>query len=400
MMPVNLMKVVTAFYKGGTEGQVLQLVRCLDHKRFKLQFACLHKVGDTLDEFERMQIPVTEFNIPSLYDPRILLQQARFAAHLRRQNTQIVHSYNFYSNMFALPAARLARVPVVIASIRDRGVYLSPAQKLLQRWVCRLADRILVNADSIRDWLVEQGLPATKISVIKNGIDMSQYPARTTTSLLREELRIPSGVPVVVLMARLNPQKGVTDFIHAAAMVNRTHPDVHFLIVGASLHYADGVIAEAPQYPQELKALIGALDMQHRIQLTGNRSDTPDILANAAISVLPSHSEGLSNTLLESMAAGVPTIATDVGGNPELVRPGVNGLLVPVCAPAALAAAMNTILDQPALASHFSTEALKLATRDFSLAAMTAATEALYHAELARQRRGQQNKDWRDQPTN
>lgn len=385
--PVRLLKFMTTYFHGGTEGQVLNLVRHLDRQAFDLQFACLRKGGDMLYEFEKLNIPISEFRIRNLYEPRTFLQQWRFAAHLRTQNIQIAHSYNFYANMFAIPAARMARVPVVLASIRDRGVYMTPNQKTAQKWVCRLADRVLVNAESIREWLLEQGYQDSKITVIRNGVDMSLYAGRTNSSHVRRDLGIPDSSPIVVMIARLNPQKGVDDFIKAASLLRLSHPDARFLIVGAKLQFQEGVFSHDREYLQELKQLAADLGVGESVIFAGHRTDTPEILAQAAISVLPSHSEGLSNTLLESMAAGIPTVATNVGGNPELVKDQVNGILIPVKSPEHLAQAMCVILDDSQLAHRFGREAKIMATEGFSLEKMTADTQAVYRAELARTRR-------------
>jgi glycosyltransferase involved in cell wall biosynthesis len=381
------MKVMTTFFHGGTEGQVLNLVRRMDRHEFDLQFACLRKGGDILGDFELLEIPISEFRIRNLYRPQTFMQQWRFAAYLRSQRIQIMHSYNFYANMFAIPAARMARIPVVLASIRDRGVYLTPKQKLAQKAVCRLADRILVNAESIREWLLEQGYQENRISVIKNGVDMSRYPDSRDCSHIRRELDIPEAAPIVVLIARLNPQKGVDEFIQAASLLRGSHPDVRFLIVGVKLQYQEGVFAQDRIYLQELQQLAKDLGVGDMVIFTGHRTDTPEILAEAAISVLPSHSEGLSNTLLESMAAGVPTIATNVGGNPELVKDHSTGILIPVKSPGHLAQAIREILDDSGLARRLGQQARIMANNEFSLEKMTVDTQALYRAELSLNRR-------------
>jgi glycosyltransferase involved in cell wall biosynthesis len=385
--PIRLLKVMTTYFSGGTEGQVLNLVRNLDRHRFDLSFACLRKGGDVLEEFEKLHIPIAEFKIKQLYHPYTYLQQLRFAAYLRKQHINIAHSYNFYANIFAIPAARMAGVPVVLASIRDRGVYLTPAQKLTQKWVCTLADRIMVNADSIRDWLLEQGYPEHKIAVIKNGIDLSLYSGRQADSTFRQELGIPPSAPIIMLLSRLNPQKGVDDFIKAAGLLKDSNPDARFVIVGTRLLYVQGVFFEDREYITELKQLAHSLGVEDRVVFAGHRKDTPTVLAEAAISVLPSHSEGLSNTLLESMAAGIPTVATAVGGNPELVKEMVNGLLVPVQSPTALAQAIATILDDPQLAKRLGEKARLMASENFSLVKMTADTEAFYLDRLRHSKR-------------
>lgn len=386
---IRLMKVIPTYFQGGTEGQVLNLVRRMDRQAFELQFACLRKGGDLLAEFETLGIPISEYRIRNLYRPQTFMQQWRFARHLRAQRIQIVHSYNFYANMFAIPAARMARTPVVLASIRDRGVYLTSKQKMAQKVVCRLADRILVNAESIREWLLEQGYQDNRIRVIKNGVDMSRYAGVRDSARIRPELGIPDSAPIVVMIARLNPQKGVDEFIRAASLLRGSHPDARFLIVGAKLQYQSGVISQDKKYLQELQQLAVDLGVGGKVIFAGHRTDTPEILAEAAISVLPSHSEGLSNTLLESMAAGIPTVATNVGGNPELVKDHINGILIPVKSPEHLAQAIREILDDSGLASRFGRQARNMANESFSLEKMTGDTQALYRTELALDRRAE-----------
>lgn len=384
---IRVMKFVTGFYTGGTELQVLKLAQGLDRTQFDLSFSCLNRSGNHLERYEALQAPIAEFPISRLYHPQCFLQQWRFAASLRRQRIHILHSYNFYSNVFAVPAARLAGVPVVLASVRDRGAYLSPAQKKLQRLVLGLADRVLVNAAAIRDWLLEQGLREDRITVIHNGIDLTRYPDVPERSNVRAEFGIPLAAPIVILIARLNPQKGLEEFIRAAAQVAKRQPQARFLVVGAALERRSGVVVESRTYRDELMRLAQSLGVAERVIFTGHRDDTPALLAESAISVLPSHSEGLSNTLLESMAAGVPAVATDVGGNPELVRDGITGRLVPVKSPDKLASAMLGLLEDAEQRERFGAESRRIARESFSLPGMVARTQDLYRDQLKRVRR-------------
>lgn len=379
--PVRLLKVVTNFAPGGTEGQVHNLVKRLDRSRFDLSFGCLKKWGVFLDEVEEWKIPIQEFPINSLYKPNTFLQLIRLVSHLRRNRIQIMHSYNFYANVLAIPAARLAGVPVVLASIRDRGVYLDSAQTRLQKFVCSMADRILVNAESIREWLLEQGYDDDKIVVLKNGIDLGLY-RRGKSFRIHDEFGIPRHAPIVIMLARLNPQKGIDDFLRAAAIIKEKRPDTHFLVVGEKLDFRNGVISRDVNYHRELHQLCVDLGIESHVTFTGHRSDVADLLNEASMSVLPSHSEGLSNTLLESMAAGVPIVATRVGGNPELVRDGLNGILVQPREPLELAAAMSTILENQELAESFRRCSIKLAEENFCMDRMVRKTEDLYTSEL------------------
>ncbi len=385
--PIRLLKVMTTCSSGGTEGQVLKLMRNLDRRQFDLRFACLQKHGDILADFEQLNVPINEYQIKSLYRPETFWRQLQFAADMRKNRIHIVHSYNFYANMIAIPAARIAGVPLVLASIRDRGVYLSPAKKRAQKWVCRLADKLLVNADAIRDWLLEQGYSDEKIVVIKNGIDLSLYTTTESCLPLRAELGIPESAPIVVMLSRLNPQKGVDEFIRAAALLRGLHPEAYFLIVGAKMQYYDGVFSQDSDYLRQLRKRVVELGVADRVIFSGQRKNTAEILMAATVSVLPSHSEGLSNTLLESMAAGTAIVATNVGGTPELVKHGVNGLLVPVRSPLHLAEAIGNILDSAALAKRLGDAGRTMACSSFSLEKMLAETQSLYMAELLQTKR-------------
>ena len=380
---IRLLKAVTVFAPGGTEGQVHNFVRTMDHSRFDLRFACLKKWGCYLKELEERQIPVEEYRIKSLYKPDTLRLQLRLAAHLRQERIQIVHSYNFYSNMFAIPAARLAGVPVVIASVRDQGVYMTAAQKLAQRWVCRLADKVLVNADSIRDWLAGEGFPRDRVLTIRNGIDLRPFEAAAGASSIRREYGIAADAPLVVMLSRLNPKKGIDDYFKAAVEVSRRHPAARFLMVGEKL------TAKGPdmEYKAELQRLSSSLGLDGKLIFTGHRNDVPQLLAETDVSVLPSHSEGISNSLLESMAAGVPVVATRVGGIPELVEDGVTGFLVPPREPRQLAGAINRILDDRHLHDSFSRAARRRVRERFSLERMVRDTESLY-LELLKEKTG------------
>jgi len=379
---IKLLNVVTNYEKGGTEGQVYNLVSRLNRSAFDVEFVCLNEWGHYLELYRQLQIPITEFKIRSFAHPSTLSQQLKFARFVRSQKIQIVHSYNYYSNVFALPAAKLAGVPAIFASIRDRGVYLTPAQKKLQKWACKFADRILVNADSIEEWLLEDGYPADKISVIKNGIDLKKFEDPLTEEPIRKIFNIPEDAPLVVMASRLNYYKGVDDFIEAAASVSKMHPDAHFMLVGGKLTYSADDIGEDTVYIDQLKALVDRSGLAEKLIFTGTRDDVPAIFAAATLSVLPSHNEGLSNTLLESMAAGLPVVSSDVGGSPELIKDGINGILVPKKAPKELAEAINKLLADPQLAQQYGDAGRQRARQHHCIDQMVETIEELYRQQL------------------
>jgi glycosyltransferase involved in cell wall biosynthesis len=373
--PIRLLKVVPTFMCGGTENQFMTLGRSLDPARFELEFACLRRWGAFADEVAARRIPLLECNVRSFRSVSAIGQQARLARHLAKRRIDIVHAYSFYGNVFAVPPARLAGVPVVIASIRDRAPYLSPMQKRVQRWACQFADCILVNALAVKDWLIGEGYDASKIVVIPNGVDLSRFePVETSASPFRA-LGISAGTPVVLVVSRLNPLKGLESFLEAAALVTPAFPSARFVIVGDTN-------PNERAYWSVLTNLTERLGMAERVTFAGLRQDVPQLLAAATVSVMPSLNEALSNVLLESMAAGAPLVATRVGGTPEAIEDGVNGLLVPPGDPTAMASAICRLLENPIRAARLGQAARQLINERFSMERMVNRTEQLYHALL------------------
>jgi len=363
---IKLLELLTNFHIGGTERQVANLALGIDASHFDLHLACLQHSGELLAELETLRVPRPEFPIGSIYSLKTLWQGIRLARYVRTNLIQIVHSYGFYPNVFTVPVARLAGAKIVVASIRDTGDVLTPMQRRLQRLVCRLADCVLVNADAIRESLLKQGYDPGRIVVIRNGITLSKFGGKGRSAVLRRELGIPLAARLVAVFSRLNWMKGVEFFLDAAKVLAARFADVYFLVAG------DGGNKKA------LEEQACRLGLGQRIVFTGFRSDVSDLLSEVTISVLPSLSEGTSNSLLESMAAGIPVIATRVGGNPEVIEEGVSGLLVRPRDSAALAAAVGRLLDDADLALELGQAGKRRVSQLFSIEGSVHETEHLY----------------------
>jgi glycosyltransferase involved in cell wall biosynthesis len=373
----RLLKVVPTLMCGGTENQFMALGRLLDRSRFDVAFACLRRWGPFVDELGELGIPLREYQVATFCSVHALTQQARLARQIARSRIDIVHAYNFYGNVFAVPPARLM-APVVIASIRDRSPYLTPMQKRVQRYACQFADRILVNADAVRDWLVdEEGYDPTNIVVIRNGVDLTRFAGPPAGDRLRHELGLPAAARLVVVASRLTRLKGIEYFLEAAAALKPRYPDVRFLVVGETS-------PPDPAYLQHLERLAELLGVAERLVFTGRRSDIPAVLGAADVAVMPSLNEALSNVVLESMAAGAPIVATRVGGTPEALTDGVTGLLVPPGNAGAIAAAVSRLLDDRTLACRLGCAARERIADRFSVDRMVRATEDLYAELLTR----------------
>lgn len=338
----------------------------------------LSRTGELMKEIEAARIPTSEYRIRRLYGPGPWRQQLRLASYLVRHQIRVIHTHGFYANTFGLPAAWLARTAVRIGSIRDDGSVWTPAQRAVDRMACRLADCTVVNAETIRRRLVGDGWREDRIAVIPNGVDTKRFQARATASSFRKEYGLPPAAPLVGVLARIAPSKGLEVFLEAARIVVDRVPDARFVIVGDDAPFVrDGERVEG--YRQQLEQHAERLGLGQHVIFTGFRLDVPEVLSELAISVLPSVTgEGLPNSVLESMAAGVPVIATNSGGTKEAVADGETGVLVAPSDVTALARTTCELLADPALRARFGAAGRRRIAERFSLERMAHDMQALY----------------------
>jgi len=253
-------------------------------------------------------------------------------------------------------------------------------QKRVQRYACQFADCILVNAEAVKDWLIGNGYGASKIAVIRNGVDLTRFDSLPPSLQLRRQLGLADETPLVGVVSRLTRLKGLEHFLEAAAIVRSRFPDIRFLIVGETSPI------DRP-YLRDLQAYAARCGIAEHVIFTGLRTDVPSVLASLSVSVMPSLNEALSNVVLESMAAGAPTVATRVGGTPEAVIDGVTGILVPPADSTSLADAIVHLLNHPQAAAQLGRAARERIADHFSVRRMVRATEDLYTDLLERKQR-------------
>lgn len=356
-----------SFSTGGSERQFAALAGALHRDRFQIRTGCIQKKGGFLQGFEN----AAEFPLGgSLYGTESWRMRLRLRTHLRRNHIAIAHAFDFYTNLALIPVARFSGVPVVLGSQRQLGDLLSSAQSHAQLALFHFCDRVICNSHAAASRLVEHGLPAKRVTVIGNGLPPQAFaPAEPLLPQFPGVLRIG-------MLARMNtPAKNHSLFLQAAARIASRFPQLEFVLVG------DG--------PLRLNLEIEAekLGLNKRVIFLGDRRDIPAVLASLDVSVLPSESESLSNAILESMAAGVPVIASEVGGNPELLTAG-RGALVKPRSCEALAAAMETALSDAGWRETASEKAKKFANQNFTTANMCRKHEELYQELLV-------EKSWR-----
>jgi glycosyltransferase involved in cell wall biosynthesis len=368
---IKVLKFLNHFYIGGTERQFVHVANGLDPSKFDVEIGCLKRDGPLLRSL-REEMPVHLYPVrTSFYHVQSILSQLRLAQDIRKRRIDIVHTYGWYPNIFAIPPSWLSARPFRIASIRDAGAYMTPIKIRALKVACALSDRVLANSAAGRDWLAAQGVKDEKIEVIRNGIAIPE-PARKTaeSSRIRKEFGIPAGASLCACIGRVVSGKGIDFYLRAARILADQGRDVRFLMIGA--------VSVEKKYKSEMEILARDLNLEGRVVFTGQRQDVAEILREVDIVVHPSLTEGLSNVILEAMAAGLPVVATRVGGNPELVLDGKTGLLVPAEDAAAIAHAIARLLDEPQMARTFGEAARRRIIEEFSIGQMLSRMEDLY----------------------
>lgn len=379
--PMRVLHFITGFGFGGSEHQTVRLVRGLSRYGFDVHLACFRKEGGLLGQVAGY--PCEEFALPSFRHPRAASQALRFTRFLRRHDFDVVHTTGLHPNVFAAPLARLAGVPAVVAAIRDLGDPWTAGERRAQRVGCRFAHEVLVNAGAVRDQLVDEGYDRDRIGVIHNAV--TPPPTADPSDPLHEEFGVPRHVPVIGVVARMVRVKGIEYFVEAAARLAPRFPEARFVLVGGPIPGAE--VHDGSEYEEELHALVAARGLGGRVIFAGDRPDVPRFLRRFTVSVLPSLSEGLPNALLESLAAGVPSVATRVGGTPEIIDNGASGLLVPPRDAGLLADAVERLLLDPDLADALGRAGKKRVATHFTETRLIERTRDRYLRLLAGTRR-------------
>jgi len=365
---IRIVHCITEMTIGGAEVQLAELICRLPPERFEQLLVLVKGGGPLLESVRAAGCRVAElgYGLPGgdlARGGRLALGKAvaRYRRDLRAFRPDIVHAQLFWSNILSVAAGRLAGVRAIVTS----RLALS-CQDREPRWMRYAQDlanvfttAVFANSEAVRrDILAHERLRPEAITVIPNGVALERFHSGSAEPV-RRELGLAQGEVALVTVANLHPVKGHEDLLRALAMLRPRHPGVRLLLAGR----------DRGSRPR-IEALLGELDIGSQVQLLGERDDVPRLLAAADIVVHPSHEEGFANAVLEGMAAGRPLVATAVGGTPEAVRDGMEGLLVPAHAPAALAAAIDRLVSDPELRRRMGESGRLRIESEFSMARM------------------------------
>lgn len=317
--------------RGGSEGQCARVAMGLAQRGLPQRVAVFHRRGFFLEAVEAACGPVHKVAIRHLARFATLREIGRLAAWLRQEQIDILHTWDADAAIFGQFAARRAGVKFMTSRRDLAQIYPRWKQALLRR-ADRVADRVVANAEAVRAHFVAPGLPDDKIVVLPNLLDVDERDRQAAAPFSRAA-ELPAGRRLAVVN-RLDPEKNVGLLIEALPLVRNEFPDAVLVIAGAG--------REMPL----LRAQAAGLGVADAVCFLGEIHDVPALLPLCEIGALvPIRNEGLSNTILEYMAAGLPVLATDCGGNRELVRSGDTGVLLPMsAAPADVAAAWLGLL--------------------------------------------------------
>jgi glycosyltransferase involved in cell wall biosynthesis len=356
---------------GGTEMNAVRTAERLDRNRYRLTVVTLRGEGPLTARYERIGVPIVRYPIRSLYGAETIRQAFRLADFFRRERVSIVHCHDQYSNFFTTLSARIARVPAVIAS--KRWLHSPLRYRIANGIGYRVATKVLANSANVAESLrTTDRLRRDRIVVLPNFVDEAAFtpPSPDVRATWIRELGLEPGAPVVGVVASLTPIKDHATLLRAIQRVSATTPAVRLVVVGAGPLLSD------------LQAMARDLRIEGIVRFAGLRPETPSFHHLFDVSVLCSVSEGFPNSLVEAMAAGRPIVATNVGGVPDAVRDGVNGLLVPPQDPDALAAAISALLGDGARSAQMGHAGARRARQEFDARVVIGRLEQLYESVL------------------
>lgn len=377
-MKKNVLELTGSFWQGGSERQAVQLSRLLHEEgSYQVFVGCLDGTGGLRREIEQIGIKyIPEFKLTSFYDTNFLWQAKRCAGFIRMNEISVVHTHDFYTNIFGMVSAFLARVPVRIASKRET-LSKSKSQFLIERQAFRLADKILANAEAVKQFLVEKGIAQEKIVTVYNGLDLQRLmpPHGAKREEIIRELGLPSNkqIQFVTIVANLRSDvKNHRMLLQAAQIVKREKESVAFVLAG------EGELTES------LKNLALELNIRKNVFFIGECTKVGELLSISDVCVLSSKSEGFSNSILEYMSAGKPVVATRVGGASEAVIENKTGFLVESNDYETMAGRILELLQDPEMAKRFGKCGRQVVEEKFSLTAQLGKTLELYNGLLDR----------------
>jgi glycosyltransferase involved in cell wall biosynthesis len=374
---IRVVELLATGSSGGAQEHLFNLVNLIDRDRYEVSVLSLSG-GPGVRRLEKLGISVCVLD--DMTDEEAV---TAVASHLRAVDADVVHNHMYRAEVVGTQAAMALgasgyRRPFVVGTVHSSRIRSEEDRDLLRRLTPRMDHLIAVSRAIVRK-LEDEGRVAAPISLIYNGVDLTRYSAQAACPTLLAEFHIPTGAPIVGVVARLEPEKGHPTLLEAWPAVLAAVPDARLLIVGEGSQ-RDLLEAQASS--------LGLLDKRKpAVIFTGRRDDVPAVTAALDVAVLPSYREAQGLSILEAMALSRPVVASAVGGIPEMIDDGRTGLLVPPRDPDALAAAISRLLRDPIEAGRIGRAGHDLVHERFCVEQMVRAVETIYDESVAEERR-------------
>lgn len=368
----RILHLTGSFNQGGTERQALETVSGLvSAGEFDVRLATLNAEGPLLSAANSLAVgQIHEFPIESFFSRSFARAAWKCSALIRSGNIDLLHTHDFYTNVFGGAAAALSGVAVHIASKRETFGLRSGRQESVEDLCFGRSNAIIANSLAVKEMLVDHGLAPDKITVIYNSIDAAKF-ANADANGIRHELRLPEDVPLITLIANLRHDvKNVPMLLRAAKKVCLANA-AHFVIAG------EGPLESA------LRDQANELGIAENVSFIGRSMKVPELLAASSVGVLTSDAEGFSNSIIEYMAAGMPVVASRVGGAAEVIANGETGFLVEANDSDRMADHLITLLKDPANAAAMGENGRRLVQESFARPRQIEELSRLYRQALS-----------------
>ena len=358
--PVKVCFMIDRLSRAGTESQLLALVRELDRTRVQPSLVLLDGEADLSRALEPADCPLIRLGVRKLLSVSATRAAARLRSFWREQRPDVLQTYFLDAAYFGAPLAKACGIKRVVRVQNNLGYWLTGKHRVLGRCVRPFVDAMLTNTDAGKQALVERERHrGDRVVVLENGVDTARFNRFMFPDTSKPRVR-------VGCVANLRPVKNIDGLMRAAKAALERFPRLTFDVAG-----------DGEQRP-ELERLHAELGLGDRFKLRGSVTDVAGFLRTVDVAVLPSHSEGMSNALLEYMSAGRAVIATDVGANAQVLRHGKDGLIVPAGDSEALVGALGQMLENPMRAAAFGSSARRRVEAEYSRDAMCRRFEAFY----------------------
>jgi glycosyltransferase involved in cell wall biosynthesis len=367
MERINILYIIGSLVLAGAGRHLFEVLQGLDRSRFNPVVCCFEKTGPFVRHIEGLNIKVEGLALPNIRDPRFFVRLLPIMRIVKKERIDIVHTYLFPANFFGAVTAKMGGASAIVTSRRGMNELEKKSHIIAYRYSNFLVDKIITVSEASKISAVKsEKVNSGKVISIHNGIDMERFNGNCNALKTKTELGLKKDHRLVGTVANLKPVKGYQYLVKAIPKIVDSVPNTRFVFAG------EGPLRE------ELTGLAGRLKISEKILFAGRRHDIPQILHALDLFVLPSLSEGISNSLLEAMSAGKAVIATAVDGNLEVVTDGETGFLVPPKDSQALSDAVIKVLSDKPLAKKLGEAGKKRVLTEFHLNKMISKMQNLY----------------------